>query len=246
MSPVPEIVIAPSGELAEVLAGRFLAEAALAWAEAERFAVALPGGAVATHFFPRLASLGLDWSRVDFFWGDERAVAPDDPRSNYGTARELWLVPAGVPETSIHRMPADDPDLARAAATYAGELARARGAPPWLDLALLGVGPDGHVASLFPGHPLLQEPTLLVAPVEAAPKPPPRRLTLTLVALASAALVVVAALGAEKAAVLRRCVEGRDPELPLARVLRAARRTLLLLDPAAAGELAGRSGLAQP
>jgi 6-phosphogluconolactonase len=244
---MPEIVVGSSGELAEVLAGRFLAGAARVWAEAGRFGVALPGGSVATHFFPRLARLGLDWSRVDFFWCDERAVAPDDPRSNYGTARELWLVPAGVPETSIHRMSADDPDLARAAATYAAELARARGTPPRLDLVLLGVGPDGHVSSLFPGHPLLQESTLFVAPVEDAPKPPLRRLTLTLAGITSAALVVVAALGAEKAAVLRRSVEGQDPALPLARVLRAARRTLLLLDPAAAGELAGiERGLVMP
>lgn len=240
MSAAPEIVVGPVDELAETLAGRLLSEAERGLATGRRFALALPGGSVATRFFPRLARLPLDWSRVDFFWGDERAVAPDDPASNYGVARALWLNAAGVPEACIHRMPADEPDLARAAKAYAEDLARLRGTPPRLHVVLLGVGPDGHVCSLFPRHPLLEETTRFVASVEDAPKPPPRRLTLTLPVLAAAELVVVAALGPEKAAVVRRAADGSDQVLPLARVLRGARRSLLLLDPAAASQLAAR------
>ena len=179
-------------------------------------AVALPGGSVADIFFPDLARAQCDWTRMAFFWGDERAVPSGHPDSNYGRARRLWLEPARVPEASVHRMPADAADLSRAARSYEEVMARVLGATPRLDLALLGVGPDGHVCSLFPGHALLQERARLVAPIEDSPKPPPRRLTLTLPALWSAEVVVVAALGQAKAAVLKDALEYPDSPLPVA------------------------------
>jgi 6-phosphogluconolactonase len=200
-------------------------------------AIALPGGSVASIFFPDLARAQCDWTRTAFFWGDERAVPPDDPESNYRVARRLWLEPANVPERRVHRMPAEAPDLTAAARAYEDEMARVLGAPPRLDVALLGVGPDGHVCSLFPGHPLLDERTRLVAAVEDSPKPPPRRLTLTLPALWAAEVVVVAALGDSKAAVLRAALEDAASELPVAQAIRGARRAVVLLDPPAASLL---------
>ena len=229
-----EVLVAGAQELAESLAALFQAEARRAVAERGLFAISLPGGSVATSFFPRLAQLPLDWSRTAFFWGDERAVPHSDPESNYGAARTLWLEPANVPGASVHRMQADVPDLERSAADYAGGLVRVLGTPPRLDLVLLGVGHDGHVCSLFPGHELLREERRWVAALEDAPKPPPRRLTLTLPALGSAALVVVAALGRSKAAAVNSALDDPQSLLPLAFVTRRARRTLFLLDPEAA------------
>ena len=230
----PQVIVDKPPGLAEALAGRFVDEARKALDARRLFAVALPGGSVADRFFPRLAETALDWSRVHFFWGDERAVPPTDPESNYRAARTLWLEPAGVPATSVHRMEAEAPDAEAAARAYADTLTRVLGSPPRLDLVLLGVGPDGHVCSLFPGHPLLGEEGRLVAVVEDSPKPPARRMTLTLPALAAAGLVVVAALGGSKAEVVREALEGAGSELPLARVVRRARRCVFYLDDAAA------------
>lgn len=230
----PEIHVDQASGLADRLARLFEGEAEQAQARRGRFAVALPGGSVAAIFFPELARAQCDWSRTAFFWGDERAVPPEDPESNYGRARELWLDPAGVPAASIHRMPADAPDAERAARSYEARLTETLGAPPQLDLALLGVGSDGHVCSLFPGHPLLRERQRLVAPLADAPRPPRRRLTLTLPVLWEAALVVVAALGEAKAAVLRAALEDPASPLPMALAVHGARRAVVLLDPAAA------------
>jgi 6-phosphogluconolactonase len=230
----PEIHVDRASGLAGRLVRLFEDEAERAQARRALFAVALPGGSVATIFFPELARAQCDWLRTAFFWGDERAVPPEDPESNYALARTLWLEPASVPSANIHRMPADDPDAEKAAGSYEGLLIGTLGAPPQLDLALLGVGPDGHVCSLFPGHPLLLERRRLVAPLADAPKPPRRRLTLTLPALWDAAVVVVAALGEAKAGVLREALEEPSCSLPVALVMRGARRTVVLLDPASA------------
>ena len=226
--------------LASTLAGRFKTEGLHAVAARGRFTVALPGGSVATSFFPRLARVPFDWSKADFFWGDERAVPPDHPDSNYAVARRLWLEPAGVPASRVHRMKAESPDLAQAAADYAAELEGAAGSPPRLDLVLLGVGPDGHVCSLFAGHPVLAVHDRTVAVVEDSPKPPPRRLTLTLPVVVGAELVVVVALGRGKAEIIRSAIEDPASALPVALVARQARRATFLLDPEAASLLRGR------
>lgn len=234
-----DTVIADAVTLGQALASDFEAERARAIAARGRFTLAIPGGSVASTFFPRLAELSLDWSRTEFFWTDERAVSPDDPESNYGMARSLWLEPAGVPAAQIHRMPADRSDLEMAAREYADELRRIAGDPPVLDFVLLGVGEDGHVASLFPGHPATSNEQALVAVVDDAPKPPPRRMTLTLPVLISARRDVVAALGKSKAPALRNGLEGSDAGLPIVAVLHRSARLLLLLDPDAARNLTG-------
>ena len=237
---LPEIIVDETPALADRLAGLFEAEGRRAITDRGRFAVALSGGSVATTFFPRLARLSFDWSRTAFFWCDERAVPPSDPDSNYAAARAAWLDPAAVPAPNVHRMEAEGRDLTEAAAAHADHLVRILGDRPRLDLVLLGAGPDGHVASLFPGHAALGEEERMVLAVEDSPKPPPRRLTLTLPVLAGARTVVVPALGRSKAQVVREAVEDPGSRLPLALVTRRASRIVYLLDAEAAGALASR------
>jgi 6-phosphogluconolactonase len=196
--------------------------------------IAIPGGSVATTCFPALAALPLDWRQLRCFWVDERAVAPLDPESNYALAHNLWLAPAAIPPSSIHRMPADNPDLDAAAAAYSDVLTSVIGPPAILDFVLLGVGPDGHVASLFPNHPALDCANARVAAIVDAPKPPPRRLTLTMPVLTAAERVVVVAFGAEKAEALREALDRPDSPQPLATVLRRSKRALVLADREAA------------
>jgi 6-phosphogluconolactonase len=237
---LPDIIIQDLKKLPESLTDIFAREGRQALDERGAFAVALPGGSVATTFFPHLAALAFDWSRTDFFWGDERAVPPSHPDSNYGIAARLWLEPACVPASRIHRMPADGSDLAVAADTHAAELVSRLGTPPRLDLVLLGVGPDGHVCSLFPGHPLLREERRWVAPVVDSPKPPPTRLTLTLPVLAAARHVVVAMMGDAKAEIARQALEEAESALPVALVARRAQRVTFLLDGPAGSRLSPR------
>src|SRR5438445_3218085 len=142
----PEILIASPTALAEALAADFTAHGQRALRLRGQFTIALSGGSLATQFFPRLARLPFDWSRTEFFWADERAVPPSDPESNYAVAMSLWLGPAKVPPANIHRVRGENADLNGAARDYAAELVQIAGTPPRLDLVMLGVGPDGHVA----------------------------------------------------------------------------------------------------
>ena len=194
-----------------------------------RFSIALPGGSVATTCFPRFAEAAIDWSRTHFFWGDERAVPPTDESSNYGVAERLWLERIAKLGPTIHRMEAERADLDEAGERY--ERALRQNGP--LDLALLGMGPDGHVCSLFPGHTLLDERARLVASITDSPKPPPRRLTLTLPALHAARNVFVIATGEAKADAVRRVRAGEA--LPALRALSGPHRARLFVDPAALG-----------
>ena len=231
-----EVIVDAPAALARVFAERFETAARHAIATHGRFACALPGGSVAEAFFPALATAAVDWRRVDFFWGDERAVPPSDPDANYALARRLWLDHVPLDPARVHRMRAEALDLDAAAAAYARELSAALGGRP-LDLVLLGVGPDGHVCSLFPTHSALGESTRSVVAIDDSPKPPPRRLTLTLVALAGVPLVCAAAFGSGKAAVVREAIEAPASPLPVALAARAGLRSLFLLDPEAAGLL---------
>src|SRR3954447_24384567 len=145
----PSITVADSlAALVASAAARIAALAARAIAGRGRFRVALAGGSTPRALYPRLLGAG-DWTRADVFFGDERAVPPDDPQSNYRMARETLLDPARVPAANVFRWRAEAPDLDSAARDY--ERALRGAAPPWLDLVLLGLGPDGHTASLFPG-----------------------------------------------------------------------------------------------
>ena len=224
----PDLLIGDRAEIQRALVSDFKNAADEAIAARGAFLVVLSGGSIAAMFFPSLAQLPLDWSRVDFFWADERAVAPEHRDSNYGEAMRLWLTPAGVPADRIHRMHGEDPDLRHAAQAYGAALCRIAGDPPALDFALLGVGPDGHVASLFPGHRALEEERELALPVPNAPKPPPRRLTLTLRALSAAARIVIAGQGETKAQVIRRALEPGSA-LPVGMLISRAPNVRVLL-----------------
>lgn len=232
--PSPRIVVSESP--AEALVAHVTGAARASISRSAAFTIALPGGSVATSCFPLLAAAAIEWTAVHLFWGDERAVAPDHADSNFGLAKRLLIDQIAVPAENVHRMPADREDLTLTAAEHEAELRRHP-----LDVALLGVGPDGHVCSLFPGHALLQEETRWVAAIEDSPKPPPRRLTLTLPALLAAREIVVVATGAAKAEVVREALEDPQSTLPLALVLRRAARVTVILDGAAAGPLEPRA-----
>ena len=257
----PRVVIDDLAQLQQTFATAFEAQAREVIARRGKFIVALPGGSVAPAFFPALATRAIDWTRVECFWIDERAVPPDHPDSNFALASRLLLVPARVPPGRIHRMHGELPDLDQAARRAADELKSIAGDPPHLDLALAGAGEDGHVASIFPSVSAGLSADLSAdlsaearsakvearsAKVEArsakadsvfavydSPKPPARRLTLALSVLAGAGLVVVAAFGASKAAVMRRALDESDRSTPVARLLRSASSSLVLLDRAA-------------
>ena len=229
----PEVHVAALAELVERLGSEVTREADRAYAGHLSFAMAIPGGSLV----PTLKNVSLDWERSHVFWVDERAAPPDSPDSNFGLAWKLWLEPAKANPAAVHRMPADNPDLNAAAIAYSGEIVRVLGPEPLLDVVLLGVGPDGHVASLFPGHPALSETRELVLPIVDSPKPPPRRLTLTMPILARAGRLIVMALGESKADVMGEAIHRADSSLPVSLVLRQSERALVLLDQDAAARL---------
>jgi 6-phosphogluconolactonase len=187
--------------------------------------LALSGGRIARRFFEELVaravSEGVDLKSVDFFWADERCVPPEDALANFATAREALLEPARVPTRRVHRLEGElDPALAVARATAdwrAWQSARGE-ADPGLDLVVLGVGEDGHVASLFPAN--LKADLAATEPFRAVtgPKPPPRRLTMGYPMLWEAGRVVVLATGPGKEAVVDGSLSGQI-DTPLSRVL---------------------------
>lgn len=229
----PDVLVAPLKQLLDRLAADISVESAHARSRHGLFAMAIPGGSVGTHGFPVLSTVLFDWDVTHIFWVDERAVPKTSPDSNFRMADSLWLRKSGASASSIHPMPAGSLDLQTAAAAYSDEIVRVLGTTPRLDLVLLGVGPDGHVASLFPGHASLAEERALVLPIVDAPKPPPRRLTLSLPLLANAERVVIMALGGPKAPVMQEALGQEDSSLPVSLVLRRAKRALVLLDEAA-------------
>src|SRR5260370_2116677 len=182
----------------------------------------LAGGATPKRCYELLSLMEVEWGRVAVLFGDERCVHPDHPDSNYRMARESLL--DRVAPATVYRMPGElGPD--EGAGAYAHVVAAV--AP--LDVVLLGVGEDGHTASLFPGHPAVDAPGFAVG-IRDAPKPPPQRVTLTLPVLQSARRVIILATGAGKADAVARAKRGEVPSGMIA----GAR---WLLDRAAAGQL---------
>jgi 6-phosphogluconolactonase len=167
--------------------------------------IALSGGSTPKRSYEMLAADGLDWSGVELWFGDERAVPPDDDDSNYKMVRESLLEPAGIPDEQVHRMRGElDPE--EAARLYAEEL------PERIDLNLLGIGEDGHTASLFPGDPKLEDP----APVRAVhrSKPPPVGITMGLGVLRASRERIILASGEAKRDALAAVLRGPDPAYP--------------------------------
>jgi 6-phosphogluconolactonase len=195
-------------------------------------ALCLAGGRTPEPVYRRLAlATEVDWTRVSVYFNDERAVPPDHPESNYRMVRAALLSRVPIPAPSVHRMEAERADRDAAAREYE------RALPAALDVLVLGVGPDGHTASLFPGSGALDERRRLVLPVDG-PKPPAERLTITPPVIEAARSVAVIAAGADKAAMVARALEG--PPAAKAVPAQLARRGAWFLDRAAAARLTAR------
>jgi 6-phosphogluconolactonase len=244
--PAPEVrVLEGPADLARAVAEEWRSRALPATAAAGRFAVALAGGSTARAPYALLADPGapwreaLPWATTHVFFGDERAVPPGHRESNYGMVRDALLAHVPIPASNVHRIRGEE-DPEAAAREYEDELRAFFGPSLRFDLVLLGMGADGHTASLFPGSGALDEATrLVVAPF--VPAVNATRITLTLPALAAAARVVFLVSGASKAPALARVLAGGSgPEaLPAARV-RPRQGTVLWLVDRAAAPLVGR------
>ena len=207
-------------ETAEDVAATAAADIARALRGGARTLV-LAGGSTPRRCHELLADLEVEWGRVSVLFGDERCVPPDHPDSNYLMARESLL--DRVAPATVYRMPAElGPDEG------AAEYSRVVAAVSPLDVVVLGVGEDGHTASLFPGHPALKAEGLAVG-IRDSPKPPPERVTLTLPVLRAARLVIVLATGAGKADAVQRA---KRQEVPSGMIANAR----WLIDKAAAGQ----------
>lgn len=236
-----QVTVFPSAPaLAEGVAELFAVRAAEAVEERGRFRVALAGGTTPLAAYRRLAAAPwadlVAWGSVEVFFGDERAVGECDVGRNDAAAREALLLHVPIPPENVHPVPALAPDGAERYESLLRErLATPAPAVPVLDLVLLGLGEDGHTASLFPGQPAAEESVRLVVRVDGAPKPPPVRVTFTLPLLNAARSVVFVVSGAGKSAALARLLAG-DRTLPAARVDPPGGERLFFLDRAAAGE----------
>jgi len=225
----------------EILGERFaeVVERSARRAIADRglFTLALSGGSAATLLLPRLVAAAVDWRRVDVFWIDERAVPLDDPESNAGAVLAPFIRRVPLRAERVHVMRGDAPDLDAAAAEYEGTMRRVLGGRPELDLVFLGMGPDGHVASLFPGHPLLEERHRWVVAIRDSPKPPPARLTVTMPVLQEARERVLFVAGTEKGRTLNDALTHPERGVPVARALAGPGATIVLVDEDAASAL---------
>lgn len=226
------VVVPDARALARRAAERIVEAVRAAVAARGQCSVALAGGTTPRATYEVLATsalaAALPWAAISWYFGDERAVPPDHPESNYRAARETLFASRPQALERVYRMPADAADLELAARAY-GELL-----PDPLDLVLLGIGEDGHTASLFPGSPVLAERHARVA-VVSGPKPPNPRLSVTPPVIEAAREVLVLASGAAKAEAVARALEG----LPDLRLVPAqlARRGAWILDREAASRL---------
>jgi 6-phosphogluconolactonase len=217
-----------------------------------RASLVLTGGGIGTRVLTELAAApardAVDWRHLDIWWGDERFLPTGDPERNETGARKALLDHVDASPDRVHPMPGPDgpdgPDPEAAAARYAGWLLAAsqpedHSQVPSFDVLMLGIGPEGHVASLFPGLPALYEERTVVA-VHGSPKPPPTRLTLTLPAITAAREVWILASGEDKAGAIRLALSGAGPVQVPAAGARGRQQTLFLLDRAAAAQVPAR------
>lgn len=181
----------------------------------------------------------LDWSRIHLWWGDERFVPSDSPDRNEGQAQRALLHRLPIPAGNIHRMPATDAGLSLddAAASYSAELATFAvpgSAAPAFDVLILGIGPDAHVASLFPGHPGVHDNSAAAIAVRNSPKPPPERVSLSLETINAAQRVWVIAAGADKAEAVEAAFTATDASVAPASAVEGTLETIFFTDEAAA------------
>lgn len=241
----PEILVRDDADLlAASVAARLVGHLLELQAQGRVPSVVLTGGTIAERVHRAVldvpAHTSVDWSAVELWFGDERYVAHDDPERNARQARDALLSRLPVDEARVHEMPASDgphsDDVEAAARSYADQLTDVLGAEPRFDVLMLGIGPDGHCASLFPGHETVHASGLTVAE-RHSPKPPPVRISLTMGALQSADEVWFIAAGEGKAQAVRDAMHGTDVAAVPASGPRGRDRTVWLLDQAAASEL---------
>ena len=247
LTPTPEIVVVDDAiTMGRLAARRVRRSATIALLSRAGWRVALAGGSTPRALYRELAGADagehIDWARTQLFFGDERAVPPDHADSNYRMVRETLLARIAIPSANVHRIEAEAPDLDAVAARYAEAL----GDPP-LDLVILGMGVDGHAASLFPASPALAERQRRCVAVDAAAtaRPPVRRVTLTYPVFSAAREVIFLIAGEDKARTLKRVIEGPDcsDELPCQPIVRRAAPVIIYCDRGAAAELSTISRL---
>ncbi len=250
MSAPPEILVhADEPLLARAVAARLVTRLVDAVSAAGHAHLVLTGGGIGTAVLAELGAApardAVDWQRVDFWWGDERFAPTGDPDRNETGARSALLDRINADPARVHPMPGpdgpdgDDPEAA--AARYAAELAAAtrpedHGPVPAFDVLMLGIGAEGHVASLFPELPAVYDNRPVVA-VRGSPKPPPIRISLTFPSIQAAREVWILASGAEKAGAIALALSDAGPVQVPAAGARGRNRTLFLVDEAAAGKL---------
>ena len=242
--PAPRVEVHDTPEeLATSVAGAFLRLLTVHQAAGDVPQVALPGGSIADKIHREIARLGpdsdVDWSRVEFFWGDERFVAADSDERNAKQARTAFLDVIGVDPARVHEVPSTDDasSVDDAASAYADTL-RAAGSGSFA-VTMLGVGPDGHVASLFPGFPQLSVDDAVAVGVTGSPKPPPERVSLTFAALNRSDEVWFVVNGEGKADAVGKALAAHPPgvdEIPATGV-RGRAATIWFLDRAAASKV---------
>ncbi|MFF2519249.1 6-phosphogluconolactonase [Streptomyces sp. NPDC058086] len=247
----PQLVVHRDKELmAQAAAARLITKVVDAQASRGYASVVLTGGRNGNGLLAALAAApardAVDWGRIDLWWGDERFLPEGDPDRNDTQARAALLDSVPVDPARVHPMPASDgpygADVDAAAEAYAAELAKSagpenHGSVPSFDVLMLGVGPDTHVASLFPELPAVRETERTVVGVHGAPKPPPTRVTLTLPAIRSAREVWLLAAGEDKAQAAAIALSGAGEVQAPAAGAHGRSRTLWLLDAAAASQL---------
>jgi 6-phosphogluconolactonase len=240
------VVFANPAVLQQAAAERVAEDMRQAVAARGRCIIALSGGSTPRGLHQRLAATPLrdriPWQHMYVIWGDERYVPHTDPESNYRMARETLLDHVPIPADQILPMPTSAGDPAQAAAGYEQQLRRLAGNAEFrIDIAIMGMGPDGHTASLFPEHPGLDAPAgQLVIAIDGSPKPPPRRLTLTIAALNRVGIAMFLVAGADKAEMVRDVLQGpAEPRRRPAQFIQAPQgRLIWLLDAAAGASLA--------
>jgi 6-phosphogluconolactonase len=243
MTPIIE-TYSDSAALVTATGDRLVDAIIVAIADRDKATVVLTGGGTGIGLLKRVGERSgeIDWSKVHIFWGDERFVPSDDDERNDKQAREALLDHVGIPEANVHAMAATDgefgDDLDAAADGYAQLLARMFDtSEPAFDVHLLGMGPEGHINSLFPDTAAVQETERLVVGVTDSPKPPPRRITLTIPAIRRSREVWLVVSGEGKADAVAAAVGGAKPiDIPAAGAA-GTEATVWLLDEAAASKL---------
>jgi 6-phosphogluconolactonase len=248
MPAVPDIRVYRDSQACAEAAAEFVLEVGKEAVRANgRFLIALSGGTTPETLYRTLTAPAFadrfDWSRTIFFFGDERCVPPNDPRSNYALAKKTLFTPLNIMPSQVYRMAGESSDPQAAAFEYEQQLRlatkTASSAQSSLDLVLLGLGEDGHTASLFPGASILRDHQRVIAATQS-PKDPPNRLTMTLAAINRASVILFLVTGAGKAGVVRAILDPRteaERQLPAAMVSPEEGRLIWFLDQSAAVEL---------